>query len=126
MTVSTASIPVLHSAEVAHLYPQVVLPICHRVDQNPYTSTKEARQGTTTWPLQSSTSFRLPAIVRDENGRKRSVNTKTITVFIFFIGNKIENGNYGNGNDIGISETSETKVRYGKYTGNGRNLKYDR
>jgi hypothetical protein len=26
MTVSTASIPVLHSAEVAHLYPQVVLP----------------------------------------------------------------------------------------------------
>jgi hypothetical protein len=28
MTVSTASIPVLHSAEVAHLYPQVILPIC--------------------------------------------------------------------------------------------------
>jgi hypothetical protein len=26
MTVSTASIPVLHSAEVVHLYPQVVLP----------------------------------------------------------------------------------------------------
>jgi hypothetical protein len=61
--------------------------------------------------------------LRDENGRKRSVNTKTITVFIFFIGNKIENGNSGNGNDIGISET---KVRCGKYTGNGRNLKYDR
>jgi hypothetical protein len=39
MTVSTASIPVLHSAEVAHLYPEVVLPICHRVDQTPYTST---------------------------------------------------------------------------------------
>jgi hypothetical protein len=65
-------------------------------------------------------------IYRDENGRKRSVNTKTITVFIFFIGNEIENGNSGNGNDIGISETSETKVRCGKYTGNGRNLKYDR
>jgi hypothetical protein len=63
---------------------------------------------------------------RDENGRKRSVNTKTITVFIFFIGNKIENGNSGNGNDIGISKTSETKVRCRKYTGNGRNLKYDR
>jgi hypothetical protein len=31
MTVSTADIPVLHSAEVAHLYPQVVLPICHGV-----------------------------------------------------------------------------------------------
>jgi NRPS condensation-like uncharacterized protein len=58
---------------------------------------------------------------RDENGRKRSVNTKTIIVFIFFIGNKIENGNSENGNDIGISETSETKVRCGKYTGNGRN-----
>jgi hypothetical protein len=28
MTVSTASIPVLHSVEVAHLYPQVMLPIC--------------------------------------------------------------------------------------------------
>jgi hypothetical protein len=63
---------------------------------------------------------------RDENGRKRSVNTKTITVFIFFIGNKIENGNSGNRNDIGISETSEMKVWCGKYTGNGRNLKYDR
>jgi hypothetical protein len=31
MTVSTADIPVLHSVEVAHLYPQVVLPICHEV-----------------------------------------------------------------------------------------------
>jgi hypothetical protein len=48
MTVSTASIPVLHSAEFAHLYPQVVLPICHGVDRTPYTSTKEARHGTST------------------------------------------------------------------------------
>jgi hypothetical protein len=31
MTVSTANIPVLHSAEVAHLYPQVMLPICEGV-----------------------------------------------------------------------------------------------
>jgi hypothetical protein len=31
MTVSTASIPVLHSAEVAHLYPQVMLSICQGV-----------------------------------------------------------------------------------------------
>jgi hypothetical protein len=46
MTVSTSSIPVLYSAEVAHLYPQVMLPICHEVDQTPYTSTEEARQGT--------------------------------------------------------------------------------
>jgi hypothetical protein len=55
MTVSTTSIPVLHSADIAHLYPQVVLPICHRVDRTPYTSTKEARQGSTMRPLQSST-----------------------------------------------------------------------
>jgi hypothetical protein len=31
MTVSTTSIPVLHSAEVAYLYQQVVLPICQGV-----------------------------------------------------------------------------------------------
>ena len=31
MTVSTASIPVLHSVEVAHLYPQVMLPICQGI-----------------------------------------------------------------------------------------------
>jgi hypothetical protein len=31
MTMSMADIPVLHSVEVAHLYPQVVLPICQGV-----------------------------------------------------------------------------------------------
>jgi hypothetical protein len=31
MTVSTADIPVLHSTEVAHLYPQVMLPICQKI-----------------------------------------------------------------------------------------------
>jgi hypothetical protein len=31
MTVSTADILVLHSAEVAHLYPQVILPICQGI-----------------------------------------------------------------------------------------------
>jgi hypothetical protein len=31
MTVSTTSISVLHSVEVAHLYPQVMLPICQGV-----------------------------------------------------------------------------------------------
>jgi hypothetical protein len=31
MTVSTASIPVLDSIEVAHLYPQVMLPICQGI-----------------------------------------------------------------------------------------------
>jgi hypothetical protein len=68
MTVSTTNIPVLHSAKVAHLYPQVVLPICHGVDRTPYTSTKEARQGTTTRPLQSSTNFRIPATVLGSSG----------------------------------------------------------
>jgi hypothetical protein len=63
---------------------------------------------------------------RGENGRKRSENTKTITVSIFFIGNEIGNGNFGNENDIGISEISESKARYGKYIGTGRNLKYNR
>jgi hypothetical protein len=63
MTVSMANILVLHSLEVAHLYPQVVLPIYHGVDRTPYTSTKEARQDTITRPLQSSTSFSKPATV---------------------------------------------------------------
>jgi hypothetical protein len=31
MTVSTADIPVLHSAEVVHLYPQVMLSICQAI-----------------------------------------------------------------------------------------------
>jgi hypothetical protein len=62
MTMSTTDIPVLHSAEVAHLYPQVMLPICQERPL-PYTSTKEARQGNTRRPLQSSTNFRKPATV---------------------------------------------------------------
>jgi hypothetical protein len=60
MTVSMADIPVLHSVEVAHLYPRVVLPICHGV-MNPYTSTEEARRGSNMRHLQSSSSFRKPA-----------------------------------------------------------------
>jgi hypothetical protein len=78
MTVSTANIPILHSAEVAHLYPQVVLPIFHGVDWTPYTSTKEARQGTTTRPLQSSTSFRKPATV----SRKLSAEIPRLTAIV--------------------------------------------
>jgi hypothetical protein len=71
MTVSMADIPVLHSAEVAHLYPQVMLPICHGVVWNTYTSTKEARQGSTTRPFQSSTSSRKPAT---DLGRRKHMN----------------------------------------------------
>jgi hypothetical protein len=61
MTVSTTDIPVLHSIEVAHLYPQVALPIYHEVVWTSYTFTKEARQGRTTRPFQSPTSSRKPA-----------------------------------------------------------------
>jgi hypothetical protein len=31
LTVSTADIPILHYIEVAHLYPQLEIPICHGV-----------------------------------------------------------------------------------------------
>jgi hypothetical protein len=72
-------------------------------------------------------------LIGEAGGEEEAVGMKTVgkhqnhyRFHFFFIGNKIENGNSGNGNDIGISETSETKVRCGKYTGNGRNLKYDR
>jgi hypothetical protein len=33
VSVSTADISILHSAEVVHLYPQVVIPICHHLYQ---------------------------------------------------------------------------------------------
>jgi hypothetical protein len=62
-------------------------------------------------------------LIRNENGRKWSVHAKTVSVFILFIGNEIEKSN--SRNVIGILKTSETKVRYKKYTGNGRNLKYN-
>jgi hypothetical protein len=67
MTMSAVDIPVLHSAEVAHLYPQVMLPICHGVVRAPYHSIEEARQGNTTRPLQSSTSFRKSGTISEES-----------------------------------------------------------
>jgi hypothetical protein len=71
VTVSTADILVLHSAEVAHFYPQVVLPIFHRVVRTPYISTKEAKKGSTTRPFQNSTSSRKPAT---DSGRRKHRN----------------------------------------------------
>src|SRR5688572_16782609 len=62
MTVSTASISVLHSAEVVPCTHKSCYPSIKR-RPIPYTSTEEARQGNTTRPLQSSTSFRKPATV---------------------------------------------------------------
>ena len=47
MTMSTASIPVLHSAEVAHLYPQVVTMLVFH-----HTSVGEMASKLTTRPLQ--------------------------------------------------------------------------
>jgi hypothetical protein len=51
---------------------------------------------------------------------------KPLPFSYFFIENEIGNGNSGNGNDIGISELSETELRYKKYIDIGRNLKYNR
>jgi hypothetical protein len=45
---------------------------------------------------------------------------------MFYIGNKIKNGNFRNINKFGISRTSEMKVRYVKYIVKDQNLKYDR
>jgi hypothetical protein len=67
MTVSSTDIPVLHSVEIVHLYPQVMLPIYHGVVRAPYTSTEEARKGNTTGTLQSSTIFRKPTTVSKES-----------------------------------------------------------
>jgi hypothetical protein len=66
MTMSTTDIPVLHSTEVAHLYPQVVLPICHGVDRTPYTSTEEARHGSTTRPSKVPLVREYPLWFQDE------------------------------------------------------------
>jgi hypothetical protein len=59
MTVSLADIPVLHSAEVAHLYPQVMFPFRLKF-YGPLNTSKVSWRGYTTRPLQSSTSFRKP------------------------------------------------------------------
>jgi hypothetical protein len=56
MTVSLASIPFLHSSEVVPCTHKSCYPSA-KGSQLPYTSTKEAKQGNTTRPLQSSTSF---------------------------------------------------------------------
>jgi hypothetical protein len=68
MTVSTIDIPVLHSGEVVHLYPQAMIPIYHRVVRTPYTATEEARQGSTTRHFQSSTSMRQSTTVSGRGG----------------------------------------------------------
>jgi hypothetical protein len=74
MTVGMASIPVLHSADVVpythkSCYPSV------KGSRLSYTSTKEARQGNTARPLQSSTSFRKPATV----SRKSNAGIPSLT-----------------------------------------------
>jgi hypothetical protein len=62
MTTSTASIPVLHSREVVP-FPHMS---CHPIakgSRSPIHLYQGDEQGNTTRPLQSSTSFRKPAIV---------------------------------------------------------------
>jgi hypothetical protein len=66
MTVSSASIAVLHSAEVVPCTHKSCYPST-KGSRLPYTSTKEERQGNTTRPLQSSTSFQKPATVYGKN-----------------------------------------------------------
>jgi hypothetical protein len=77
MTMSTNDIPVLDSAEVAHLYPQAMISICHGVVWTPYTSTEEVRQGSTTRPFQSSTSMREPATVSGRAGNIEITHPKS-------------------------------------------------
>jgi hypothetical protein len=62
MTASMTSIPVLHSAEVVPSTHKSCHPSA-KGSRLPYASTKEARQGNTTRPLSSSTSFKKPATV---------------------------------------------------------------
>jgi hypothetical protein len=62
MTAGMTSIPVLHSAKVVPYTHKSFYPSA-KGSWIPYTSTKEAGQGNTTRPLQSSTSFRKLAIV---------------------------------------------------------------
>jgi hypothetical protein len=65
MNVSSASIPVLHFIEVVPCTHKSCYPSA-KGSWLPYTTTKEARQGNTTRPLQSSTSFQKPATVTEE------------------------------------------------------------
>jgi hypothetical protein len=65
MPMSTTDIPVLYSAEVARLYPQVVFPFCPGL-YGPLNTSFVSWRGYTTRPLQSSTSMRKPAIVLDQ------------------------------------------------------------
>jgi hypothetical protein len=64
MIVNMADILVLHSAEVAHLYPQVVLPICQGI--------------MTTRPFQSSTGSRKPTT---DSGKKKHMNPSFETLY---------------------------------------------
>jgi hypothetical protein len=55
---SMTDIPVLHSAEVAHLYPQAVFTHLQRGLEFSLISKEETRLGDTTRPFQSSTSMK--------------------------------------------------------------------
>jgi hypothetical protein len=61
MTVSMTDIPVLHSADVVHLYPQVVFTFGPGLYE-PLNTPKVSRRWYTTRPIQMSTSMRKPAM----------------------------------------------------------------
>nr|ACL52717.1 unknown [Zea mays]ACN34841.1 unknown [Zea mays] len=77
MTASSASIPVLHSAEVVPCTHKSCYPSATVVVWAPYTSPKEARQDNTTRPLQSSTSFRKSATV---SGKSNAGNPRLTAI----------------------------------------------
>jgi hypothetical protein len=63
MTVSMADTPVLHSAEVTHVYPQVVLPICQGIATSrsslPRRRDREALRGLSKVPLVRENPLRI-------------------------------------------------------------------
>jgi hypothetical protein len=70
MTVSTTDIPLLHSANVAHLYSQYVFSIKTRLGRH-LDNPKVKHYGSTVRPLQSFASLRKPATVL---GRRKHMN----------------------------------------------------
>jgi hypothetical protein len=63
--VNTDNISVLHSAEIAHLYPQVVIPICHvvMIHIHLYRGSEIVRQSSITRPFQSFTREENPLAI---------------------------------------------------------------
>jgi hypothetical protein len=59
-------------------------------------------------------------VAKDENGQKRTENTSTVSVFIFFDGNRSGSRIAGSGNGSGINGNTKTGKYNWKIDGNGR------